>query len=122
MPLDPQALADRYAALWNEPDAAKRRAAIEAVWTPEGEHYVRTREVRGYAQLFERVTGSYEKNVRDGGYRFRAVRNAQRLREMLTFNWEMIRPQGEEVVAVGLELLRLDGGDRILVDYQFIVS
>ena len=33
--LDAQALADRYVAAWNEPDAAKRSSAIAALWAPD---------------------------------------------------------------------------------------
>ncbi|MGZ5194359.1 MAG: hypothetical protein ACXWJM_03190, partial [Ramlibacter sp.] len=62
-------LAERYVALWNETDATLRRTEIEQLWVPEGEHFVQTRQVRGYEELERRVTGSHEKNVRDGGYR-----------------------------------------------------
>lgn len=121
MTFDAQDLADRYAAAWNEPDAHARREAIAALWAPDGEHYVGTREVRGHAALEERVTGSYLKNVRDAGHRFRAVQDAQRLRDVVTFHWEMVRPASGEVLATGLEFLQLDAQGRIRVDHQFIV-
>jgi hypothetical protein len=116
-----QELAHRYVAAWNETDAEARRQAIEALWLPEGIHYVRDREARGYAALEQRIVGSHEKNVRDGGYRFRAVENAQALRNTVTFHWEMIAPDGS-VAAVGLEFLMIDECQRIAVDYQFIVQ
>ncbi len=122
MSIDAQQLADRYAAVWNEADPAIRRAEIEQLWRPEGEHFVKTREVRGYAALEERVTGAYDKNVRIAGHSFRAVRNAQRLRDVVTFNWEMIEPATREVLAVGLEFLRIDADGRIVTDHQFIVA
>src|SRR5882724_11680119 len=74
---DPQALADRYAALWNEPDPTARRRAIAALWAPDGAHYVAALEFRGHEALERRVLEAYDKNVRLGGNRFRAVRNAQ---------------------------------------------
>jgi len=92
------------------------------LWTENGEHYVKEREVRGYEQLYVRVAGSYEKNVLGNGFRFRAARDAQKLRDVVTFHWEMIRPQTGEVLATGLEVLRLDADGKILVDYQFIVG
>ncbi len=116
-----QQLADRYAAVWNETDADARRQAIADLWAPDGQHYVKTREARGYEALETRIVGSYEKNVRDGGNRFRAAKNAQALRGLVTFNWEMVTAGGE-VAAVGLEFLVLDDRGRILTDYQFIVS
>lgn len=117
-----QRLADRYAAVWNEADAEARRKAITELWAPEGRHAVKTREARGYDELEARIVGAYEKNVRDRGNRFRAAKNAQRLKNVLTFNWEMVPAGGEEVLAVGLEFLVLDEQGRILEDYQFIVS
>jgi len=122
MTIDAQQLADRYAAVWNEADPLARRAAIELLWRPDGEHFVATKKARGYAALEERVAGAYEKNVRTAGHAFRAVRNAQMLRDVVTFNWEMIEPSTLEVLAVGLEFLQIDADGRIVSDHQFIVS
>ena len=116
-----QQLADRYAAVWNEADAERRRRAIAELWSPTGAHFVKTREVRGLEALQERVTGAYEKNVRERGFLFRACSNAQRLRDVVTFNWEMIRPDSGEVAALGLEFLQLDEHGLIAVDHQFIM-
>jgi hypothetical protein len=116
-----QQLADRDAAVWNETDADARRQAIAKLWGPEGLHYVKTREARGYEALETRIVGSFEKNVRDGGNRFRAAKNAQALGGVVTFNWEMVTAGGE-IAAVGLEFLVLDDRGRIRADYQFIVS
>ena len=122
MTIDAQQLADRYAAVWNEPDPAVRRAEIEQLWRPDGEHFVKTKDARGYAALEERVSGAYDKNVRIGGHAFRAVRNAQRLHDVITFNWEMIEPATRKVLAIGLEFLHIDADGRIVSDHQFIVS
>ena len=122
MNLDAQALADRYVAAWNEPDPAARRAAIAGLWRPDGVHYVGTREARGHAALEERISGSHDKNVRDAGHTFRAAKNAQALRQVVTFNWEMIRPSSADVLAVGLEFLQLDADGLITADFQFIVA
>jgi hypothetical protein len=118
---DAQQLADRYAAVWNEVDPAARQKSIAELWAPDGVHYVRTLEVRGYAALEKRITDSHNKNVRDGGNRFRAAQNAQALRNVITFNWEMIPAGRSEVLAVGLEFLVLDERGRIVGDYQFMV-
>ena len=119
---DAQQLADRYAAVWNETDSAARRKAIADLWAPDGLHYVDTREARGYAALEQRIIGSHEKWVRDAGNRFRAAKNAQALRNMVTFHWEMLPADGETVLAVGLEFLVLDEQGRILVDYQLMAK
>ena len=117
-----QDLAARYAAIWNEADADARRAGIAALWRPDGAHFVKDREARGYAALEQRVIGSYQKNVRDKGNRFRVRPDAQRLRDVVTFTWEMVPAGAETVLAVGREVLLLDAADRIITDYQFIIS
>jgi len=122
MKIGAQHLADRYVAVWNEANPAARRDAIAQLWLPDGVHYVRTREARGYAALEERIIDSHNKNVRDAGYVFRAVKNAQALHGVVTFNWEMIRPPTGEVLAVGLEFLQIDADGGITSDFQFIVS
>ena len=122
MKISAQQLADRYVAVWNETNPAARRVAIAQLWLPDGVHYVTTREARGYAALEERIIGSHNKNVRDAGHVFRAVKNAQALHGVVTFNWELIRPATGEVLAVGLEFLQIDADDRIISDFQFIVS
>ena len=117
-----QDLAARYVALWNETDAEARRAAIADLWRPDGMHFVKERIARGHAGLEQRVIGSYEKNVRDKGNRFRARGDAQRLRDIVTFSWDMVPAGTDTVLAVGREFLVLDAEDRIISDYQFIIS
>jgi hypothetical protein len=119
---DAQHLADRYVAVWNEIDPDRRRRAIAELWAPDGRHFVDTREACGYDALETRITGSHEKNVRDGGHRFRAAKDAQALRDVVTFHWEMLPANDETVVARGLEFLIVDGSGHILVDYQFFLG
>ena len=117
-----QDLAARYAAVWNETNAAARRAAVAGLWRPDGVHFVKAREARGYAALEQRIIGSYEKNVRDKGNRFRVRADAQRLRDVVIFTWEMVPADADTVLAIGLEVLVLDDEDRIITDYQFILA
>ena len=114
-------LADRYAALWNLTDAGARRDAIASLWVPEGEHYVRTLQAKGYAALEQRVTGSHEKNVRDGGFLFSTTGDAQLLQNTVMFHWQMVPAAGGPVAALGLEFLLLAEDGRIAKDYQFIL-
>ena len=114
-------LADRYVALWNLTDAGARRDAIASLWVPQGEHYVRTLQAKGYEALQQRVTGSHEKNVRDAGFRFISAGDAQFLHDAVMFHWHMIPAAGGPVAAVGLEFLVLAEDGRIATDYQFIL-
>ena len=51
---------------------------------------------------------------------FRSRNNADRLGNVVKFNWEMIPAGGGEVAGAGLEILVLDTDGRITADYQFI--
>ena len=71
-------LANRYLALWNEPDADQRRRMIGELWTQSGSQILQppmemreiaaspglglaaTLEARGHAELEARATASYE--------------------------------------------------------------
>jgi hypothetical protein len=119
---DAQELADRYVEVWNQPDAERRQLLIRDLWAADGVHFVGTREALGYEALQQRVTGSHEKNVRDKGYRFRAVQNAMALRDVVTFQWEMIEAATDRVAATGLEFLVLNQEHKVRTDYQFIVG
>jgi len=134
-----QDLTERYVALWNEPDPDHRRAAIRELWTADGSQVLEPPqdmvaaanaigfraprlESRGYEQLEERVTRAYDEFVGSGRYRFRRRDNVSRLDGVLKFGWEMVPADGDEVVAIGLEVALLAPDGRIQTDYQFIES
>ena len=101
------------------PETMNKLRQIAALWVPDGQHYVGERAVRGHAALEQRVRGSHEKNVRDDGNRFRAMSNARRLRDVVTFNWEMLPANADTVLGRGLQFLIVGDDGRILIDYQF---
>lgn len=54
---DPKELADRYVALWIEPDADRRRAAIRELWPRGGVHLLQPpRELRDAASALGLVS------------------------------------------------------------------
>jgi hypothetical protein len=120
--IDPETIAERYVALWNERDPNQRRRSIAELWVPEGTHFVGTREARGYDALEQRIAGSHEKNVAAAGNRFRVVPGAKALRDSVTLFWEMLAQDGEQVLATGLEFLLLDSSGQILTDYMFVLD
>jgi hypothetical protein len=111
-------LAERYVAVWNEPDADRRRLSIAALWVEDGEHYTRVHDVRGHAALEERVRGAYSQFVGTGAYVFRSASNANGHHGTVRFNWEMVAPDGR-VAARGFDFLVLAQDGRIRIDYQF---
>jgi hypothetical protein len=138
-PIDPKKIADRYVALWNEPDPNVRRKIIRGLWAPSGEHVLDppqdirktahdlgfdwpVLEIRGYGAIETRATRAYESFIAPGKHQFRLRDDAARLRNVVKFHWEMVSTSTGEVEGVGLELLILDDEGRIAVDYQFIES
>lgn len=133
----PEEMVRRYVAAWNEPDVGQRRDAIRALWAEDGAHILQppqdirqaattlgfpaaTLQARGHSGLEVRVTRAYQEFVAPGKFTFQARDNAERLGDVVKFNWEMISTDGGEVAGVGLEILVLDEDGRIKTDYQFI--
>ncbi|WP_033285127.1 hypothetical protein [Streptomyces sp. NRRL F-525] len=133
---DPQHLAARYIAQWTEPDAARRRAAIESLWAEDGTHVLQppaeireiaaglgfdhpTLRARGYDAIETRVTRSYERFVGKGEFTFRARTGAVRLDGMVQFRWDTVAVGSGDVVGGGLEVLLVGADGRIRTDYMF---
>jgi hypothetical protein len=136
---DATELADRYVAMWNEPDPDRRTAAIAALWTEDAVHLLQAPEevreiaarpgigldtwlqARGHAALQVRATSAYERFIAGGDFTFRRRDDVERVADAVKFRWEMVSASGE-VAGVGLEVLIVDGAGRIQRDYQFIES
>ena len=130
-------LAERYVALWNEPDAGRRRRTITELWTEHGRHILQppqeiraiaaqpgigltaTLEARGHAEIEARVTSAYEHWVASEGHNFRGRDDVQRLGDVVKFHWEAVAEDGE-VLAVGLNVLVLAADGRIERDFTFV--
>ena len=131
--------AEKYVALWNEPDADRRRRMIAELWTADGRHILQPPqeireiaaqpgigltailEARGYEEIEARVASAYEHWVGSEGLSFRGRDDAQRLGDVVKLHWEAIAKDGE-LFAVGLHFLVLAADGRIERDYTFIES
>jgi hypothetical protein len=135
--IDPRDLVRRYVAVWHEPDDELRRKAVHGLWAEDGAHVLAppqemrqaaaglgfpslVLQARGHEELEVRVTRTYDEFVASGEFIFRSRDNADRLGDVVKFNWEMIPVGGGEVAGAGLEVLVLDKDGRITTDYQFI--
>ncbi len=128
-------LAERYAAVWMEADADRRRRLIAELWSEDAIHLLQptqevyeaaaeravnpTWQVRGHDELTARVTSAYEDFVATGQMSFRAREGAKRLGDVVTWRWEGVSPEGE-VLGAGLEFVILAADGRIATDYQFV--
>jgi hypothetical protein len=132
-------LADRYVALWNQPEPERRRRVIAELWTEDGSQILQppqeiremaaspgigmaaTLEARGHAELEARAATSYEQWVGSDGLSFRRGDDVDRLHDVVKFHWEAVSQDGQ-VTAVGLVFLILATDGRIRRDYVFIES
>ena len=132
-------LAKKYLALWNEPDADRRRRTIAELWTADGRHILQPPqeirdiaaqpgialtailEARGHEEIEARATSAYEHWVGSEGLSFRGRDDAERLGDVVQFHWEAVAQDGQ-VFAVGLVFLVLTADGRIERDYTFVVA
>src|SRR3954468_23449700 len=130
-------LADRYMALWNEPDADGRRRMIAELWTEDGSQILQspqemreivaspgiglaaTLEARGHCELQAPATTSYEHWVGSEGLSDRARDDAQRLGDVVKFHWEAAAEEGS-TAAAGLNVLVLAADGRVQRNYTFV--
>jgi len=132
-------LAKKYIALWNEPDADRRRRMIANLWAEDGRHILQPpQEIRaiaaqpgiamtailkaqGYEEIAARAASVYEHWVGSEGLSFRARDDADRLGDVVKLHWEAVA-KDRTVLAVGLSFLVLAADGRIERDYTFIVA
>ena len=132
-------LAKQYIALWNEPDAGRRRQTITELWASDGKHILEPPQeigdiaarpgvglgailvARGYDEIEARATSAYEHWVGSEGLRFRGRDDARQLDDVVKFHWEAVA-EDDTVAAVGLNVLVLAGDGRIERDYTFVIA
>jgi hypothetical protein len=131
--------AEKYVALWNEPDADRRRRTIAELWAEDGRHILQPPEeiraiaaqpgigmtaileARGHEEIEARAASVYAHWVGSEGFSFRGRDDADRLGDVVKLHWEAVAKDGT-VFAVGLSFLVLAADGRIERDYTFIVA
>jgi hypothetical protein len=131
---DPNELADRYVAIWNERDPDRRRAAVKELWSAGGIQILKPPqeirdvaktlamqsilESRGHDELEARVANAVEQF--GSKYEFRRSGDADRLQDVMTFRWEAILRDSGEPDASGRHVFMLEPDGRIRLDYLFV--
>ncbi|WP_039796396.1 hypothetical protein [Nocardia araoensis] len=140
--LDEQELsrfAERYIALWNEPDALARRKLIRQLWAEDGAQVlvdppqamrealarlsfpIPTVEIRGYEALDRRVDRAYEEFVAPGEHVFVPEGPVVRLSlNLIGLTWHMVTKADGAVVGGGYDVIALDDAGLIRWDHQYI--
>ena len=99
-------LADRYIAMWNETDAARRRDLIAAIWTPDGAYVDPVVQSDGHAGIDSMVAAVQE---RFPGYRFARASEVDAHHDRIRFAWTLGPANGAAIVE-GIDFGTLAGG------------
>lgn len=103
---EPTELIDRYIAMWNEGDAAKRRDLIAAVWTADASYVDPLMQGEGHAGIDAMVRGVQE---RFPGHRFTRTSEVDAHHDCLRFTWEL-GPAGGAPIVKGIDFGVTDSG------------
>jgi len=103
---DAATIAQRYIAVWNETDDARRAALIEAGWTADAHYVDPIAQASGREQISALVGAVHQ---RYPGFRFNLFGKAEAHGDNLRFSWTL-GPSGAEDLIQGTDFARLDAG------------
>jgi nuclear transport factor 2 (NTF2) superfamily protein len=109
---------NNWVSSWNESDPAKREAAIETSWSPDGVYRNATSEFQGHDGIAQAVTAAYDAFVANG-FIF-TVANVDTNHDVVRYTWEMRRAEGGAPDSIGTHIAILGSDGRCLSDHQFI--
>jgi hypothetical protein len=117
--ITPSELADRYVALWNEPDIEVRRKLVAELYAPDATYIMYRRDpFVGREAIADQITYTFDL-YSPMGFVFRSMHNATGHHNLVRFNWVMVSAETGEMEMQGQDILALDGQGRIRSDYQF---
>jgi hypothetical protein len=114
-------ITDRYLAVWSEPDARSRRAAIGSLWEPDGVEYVEGIQFRGHEELDDRIAHAYEQFVASGKYNATMADDVRRHDDIITFTVQLRTHEGDVAWAARVFVVLAETG-LIREDYQLTVQ
>jgi uncharacterized protein len=112
--------AERYAAIFNEPDPAARRDEVAALWSPAARMYTGAAGYAGLAEIEDRVAAAHQTYVADQRFLFRPLGPAQAHHDGVRIRWEMVPAAGGPAASTGVQFLLLDPDGLIRHDHQFL--
>ena len=106
----------RYLAIWNERDAAARRAAVNDLWAEDATYTDPLAEVAGRDAIDGLIAG-VQRQFPDFVFRLAGTVDAHH--DLVRFTWEL-GPEGGEAVVVGFDVAVLTGDGRISKVHGFL--
>ena len=108
---------ERYLAIWNEPDAAARAAAIADLYTPDATYTDPLASVRGHDGIAEVVAGAREMFPT---LRFTLGDPVDAHHDIARFTWHLGPADAAEPVVVGFDVAVLTEDGRIRAVHGFL--
>ena len=90
------AVVERYLAVWNETDAARRRALIAQHWADDAHYHDPVMEGAGHADIDALVAGTQQQFA---SFRFRQLGAAEGHGRYVRFAWELGPPDAAAPIA-----------------------
>ncbi len=100
---------DRYFAVWNEPDPARRRTLIAQTWTEGASYLDPLMHGEGHAGIDVMVQGVQDQFP---GYQFRQTGAVDMHHDRLRFSWELA-PEDGPAVAAGTDFATVAADGRL---------
>ncbi len=104
--LDATTIAQRYIAVWNETDAARRAALIEAGWTANALYVDPMAQASGHAQISALVGAVHQ---RYPGFRFNLLGQPDAHGDHVRFSWTLGPSEAQDLIQ-GTDFAQLDAG------------
>ena len=101
-----QHIADRYIAVWNERDPARRRSLLTDGWTEDARYVDPLMQGQGREQIGALIAAVHE---RFADFRFALIGQADGHGDQLRFSWGL-GPEGAESPIKGTDFVVVDGG------------
>ena len=109
-------LVERYLATWNESDPAARRAAIDELWTEDGNYTDPLVVADGRDAIDAAIAGAQQQFA---GLRFRLAGTVDAHHNLARFTWELA-PEGAEAIAEGFDVAVLAEDGRLRSVHGFL--
>ena len=110
-------VADRYIAVWNEPDAEGRRRAVAELWTEGGTYTDPLVAAEGWQAIEEVINGVREQF---SGYVFELIGDADAHHNVVRFRWELVPEGSDESVVEGFDVAVVADDGRVSDVYGFL--
>lgn len=102
-------LVDRYLAVWNETDAGRRRALVNATFAPGCRYVDPLTDVRGAEALDAAIAAAQQQlGTLFPGEALRPVGAADAHHDVVRFRWGVGQGDGAEPAVIGFDVLVLD--------------